>query len=92
MREEIQAVREARNKLRPGSCSSSHHSLTATTSSVDVEQNSTTSSVGEPSGGDPSGRGEPSGGEQSGGDPSGGEQSGEEASRRGRELGEQGDS
>ena len=76
LREEIQAVREARSKLRPGSSTSSHHSLTATSSVDLMDQNSTTSSGGDPSGGDASGE-EPSGGDPSGGEPSGDQSRGE---------------
>ena len=73
MREEIQAIREARSKLRSSGSSSGHPSLTANSS---VDLNSTTSSGGEGGGGEPGG-GEPGGGEPGGGEPGGGEPGGD---------------
>ena len=75
MREEIQAIREARSKLRSSGsqCSSGHPSLTANSS---VDLNSTTSSGGEAGGGEPGG-GEPGGEEPGGEEPGGGEPDGD---------------
>ena len=75
MREEIQAIREARSKLRSSGsqCSSGHPSLTANSS---VDLNSTTSSGGEAGGG-----------EAGGGEAGGGEAGGEEVEPGGEEPG-----